>query len=61
MHANVRPCLEESFFFVDGNGAVTLGVSNASENKASGNLVIVKEVLLGLIDLTRDAAKWRGK
>ena len=43
-------CLEEFFFGVDLDGAVAGGVGHAGKDETFTNLVIVKEVLLGLVD-----------
>lgn len=44
--------LEELVFHVHGDGAVTLGVGNASKNKSLFNLVVIKEGLFRLVNLT---------
>eukprot|EP01083_Nonionella_stella_P065432 171428_1 len=49
-----RSCLEELILLVNSNGAVSLGVGNASEDEALIHLIIIKEGLLGLINLSLD-------
>ena len=39
---------------MDLDGAVTLGVGHAREDESVGHLVVVEEVLLGLVNLSRD-------